>query len=139
MDFIAAYVAAGVSDLASRPSAFAHLQTFRAQTSFDMRCFYVLAHGTLCWLSPERAMDTIAIGRPEGFWCHRFVLAADPETAEHEALQRVLDNLEREFRWLSSGAATVQLKAAEVSRAPMHKLLRPENKGHTFYEDADGS
>jgi hypothetical protein len=98
-----------------------------------MRCFYVLVHGTLQWPASKGAIDAIGIDQPTGFWCHRYVLAADEKSAGNKALRRVSDNLEREFGWLSSGAATVDFKAAEVSVAPVRKLLKPDNKGHTFY------
>jgi len=51
----------------------------------------------------------------------------------------VANNLEREFGWLSSGAALLNLDAAEVSVATIHKLLKPDNKRHTFYVEDDDS
>lgn len=104
-----------------------------------MRCFYVLVHGTLRWSATELAVDAIGADQPDGFWCHRYVLAENEESAEGKALQRVLDNLDREFGWLSTGAALVDLNAEEVSNAPFHKLLKPDNKGHTFYCESKGS
>jgi hypothetical protein len=35
--------------------------------------------------------------------------------------------------WLRDGLATVELEAEEIATAPMHKLLKPDNRGHTFY------
>jgi len=104
-----------------------------------MRCFYVLVHGTLRWSATEPVIDAIGADRPDGFWCHRYVLAEDEEMAENKAFQRVRDNLDREFGWLSTGAALVNLNAEEVSNAPFHKLLKPDNKGHTFYSEPSGS
>jgi hypothetical protein len=104
-----------------------------------MRCFYVLVHGTLQWHPSKLATDVIRADRPDGFWCHRFVLAADEKGAVNKTFRRVTDNLDGEFGWLSSGAAKVALEATEVSVAPVHKLLKPDNKGHTFYGGGDGS
>lgn len=98
-----------------------------------MRCFYVLVHGSLVWHSSKLATDVIGADRPDGFWCHRFVLADDEKAAKDKAFRRVTANLDREFVWLSSGAAEVVLEAAEVSLATVVKLLRPDNRGHTFY------
>lgn len=67
------------------------------------------------------------------------MLAEDEERAESKAFQRVLDNLDREFGWLSTGAARANLNAEEVSKAPFHKLLKPDNKGYTFYCESNGS
>jgi len=36
--------------------------------------------------------------------------------------------------WLRDGLATVELAADEVVVAPIHKLLKPDNQGHSFYE-----
>jgi hypothetical protein len=98
-----------------------------------MRCFYVLAHATIHWLTAYSGKHVNTVGQPEGFWCHRFVLAPDAEAANSAAFRRIKDNLERQFGWLSNGSATVDLEAADVSPAPLYKLLKPDNKGHTFY------
>jgi hypothetical protein len=100
-----------------------------------MRCFYVLVHGKLQWHASQGATDAIGVDQPAGFWCHRYVLAADENSAENKAIRRVSDNLERVFGWLSNGAATVDLEVAEVSVAPARKLIKPDNKGHTFYAE----
>jgi len=49
---------------------------------------------------------------------------------------RVRANLDAEFRWLRDGLATIELDAEQVAVAPMHKLLKPDNRGHTFYTEA---
>jgi hypothetical protein len=54
-----------------------------------MRCFYVLVHGSLVWHSLKLATDVIGADRPDGFWCHRFVLADDEKAAENKAYRRV--------------------------------------------------
>lgn len=104
-----------------------------------MRCFYVLVHGRIRWHPSKRASVAIGADQPSGFWCHRYVFADDEKVAQDKAFQRVADNLEREFGWLSSGAALLDFDAAEVSVAPIHKLLKPDNKGHTFYVEGDDS
>jgi hypothetical protein len=100
-----------------------------------MHCFYVLVHGALQW---QVATGDAGEGGvlPKGFYCHRFVLAATPEEAETKAFRRVRANLDRQTGWLSAGTAVLELEAEEVSVAPMHKLLVPDNRGHTFYERA---
>ncbi|HEX7694922.1 MAG TPA: hypothetical protein VF409_10555 [Sphingomonas sp.] len=79
-------------------------------------------------------MDATGAFQPAGFWCHRYVLAEDNEMAKNKAFQRVLHNLDSEFGWLSAGTALVNLNAEEVSHAPFYKVLKPDNKGHTFYD-----
>ena len=100
-----------------------------------MRCFYVLIHGSLNWHEAQIPDDPVGNDRPTGFWCHRYVLATDKAGAEIKAMRRVRDNLEREVRWISKGLATLDLRAEEVSFAPIIKMMKPENKGHTFYVD----
>lgn len=97
-----------------------------------IRCFYVLVHGRLRWL-PELAADPDAF-RPKGFYCHRYVLASSVDQARAKAFGRVRANLEKQTGWISRGAATLDLQADEVIEAAMHKLLKPDNGGHTFYD-----
>ena len=92
-----------------------------------MRCYYVLVHGTLTWHSENPADDEIGAKRPAGFYCHRYLLAADENDATARAFRRVNDNVEREFGWVSSGAASVDLEAEEVSTAPILNVLKPDN------------
>ncbi|VWX54473.1 hypothetical protein NOVOSPHI9U_630022 [Novosphingobium sp. 9U] len=73
--------------------------------------------------------------QPAGFYCHRYLLAADEDEATVKAFRRVGDNLDREFGWVSNGAASLHLEAEEISIAPIRKVLKPDNKGHTFYTD----
>ena len=89
-----------------------------------MQCFYVLVHGTLRWSATEPATDEVGVNQPDGFWCHRYVLADDEERAEAKAFRRVLDNLDREFGWLSTGAALVNLNAEQVSNAPVSQATQ---------------
>jgi len=96
-----------------------------------MRCYYVLVHGTLDWNVAPPSHD---VNQPRGFYCHRYVLASDEESAARIALGRVRANLDRGGRWLSDGSATLTLEVEEVSTAPMHRLLKPDNRGHTFYD-----
>lgn len=100
-----------------------------------MRCFYVLVHGKLDWTTKPPQSDDADSLRPAGFYCHRFVLAPDEEGAAEKAFRRVRDNLDKQTGWLSEGAANLQLEAEEVDEAPVHKLLKPDNRGHTFYEE----
>ena len=99
-----------------------------------MRCFYVLVHGKLSWqpkLPADGGPETV---RPGGFYCHRHVLASNKEQAAEKAFARVRTNLERRTGWLGRGLASLDLEAEEVVRAPLLKLLTPENRGHSFYE-----
>lgn len=100
-----------------------------------MRCYHVLVHGTLSWDSKDRAGVEIDVVQPAGFYCHRYLLAADEDEARVRAFCRVSDNLDRQFGWLSSDAASIDLEAEEVSIAPIHKVFKPDNKGHSFYTD----
>jgi|GEM_PF-1778045 len=112
-------------------------QTTQLRTTGDhgndrlMRCYYVLVHGKLDWnVAPPTEGE---VYQPEGFYCHRFVLASGGESAGKIAFERVRTNLDRSGRWLSDGSATLTLEAEEVRSAPLHKLIKPDNRGHTFY------
>lgn len=96
-----------------------------------MRCFYVLVHGVLHWSSD--LVDAPA-ERPAGFYCHRYVLAGDEEQAIRLAFERVRTNLTAEALWIKVEESDLMLEAEEVRIAPFHKLLTPDNRGHTFYE-----
>ena len=96
-----------------------------------MQCFYVLVHGRLSWRPEQPPSGKLPIEKPAGFYCHRYVLALNEAAASEKAFRRVRDNLKG---LLGDGAATVELEAEEVAIAPMHKLLKPDNRGHTFYE-----
>ena len=98
-----------------------------------MRCFYVLVHSRMHWRGPNPAENDPATIRPLGFYCHRYVLATGERQAEDAAFRRVRDNLENQTGWIGAGLAIVDLEAEELTRAPMHKLLRSDNRGHTFY------
>jgi len=52
-----------------------------------------------------------------------------------KAFHRVRKNLEKQFGWMREGSAMINLQADEVAVAPMHKLLKPANLGHTFYNE----
>ena len=98
-----------------------------------MRCYFILVHGRLNWRAgPALAADPEAI-RPLGFYCHRYVLASDADQATEKAFRRVRENLEKQTGWVSSGSAKLELEAEQVTDAPMHKLLKRDNPGHTFY------
>lgn len=117
-------------------SAFHPLQTLaRSATLHQMRCYYVLVHGTLGWVPGRSASHEFGAMKPAGFSCHRYVLASSEAAAIDTAFNRVRANLDREMGWLREGLATVELDAEEVAAAPIYKLLRPDNRGHTFYLD----
>lgn len=98
-----------------------------------MRCFFILVHGRLSWpAEPALAADPEAF-RPLGFYCHRYVLASDVDQAKEKAFRRVRNNLEKQTGWVSKNSARLEFEAEEVTDAPMHKLLKRDNRGHTFY------
>jgi hypothetical protein len=101
-----------------------------------MRCYYVLVHGSLDWLPASSASDEIGAAKPAGFYCHRYVFAYNEAGAVSTAFRRVRANLDRNMGWFRDGSATVKLHADEVRAAPMHKLLKPDNPGHTIYIEA---
>lgn len=101
-----------------------------------MQCYYVLVHGTLQWTVAPPSDD---LSQPDGFYCHRYVLAADERRAAEIAFGRVRSNLNRGGAWLSNGDALLTLRVDEIRAAPFYKLVKPDNRGHTFYEDDDGS
>ena len=101
-----------------------------------MRCYYVLVHGSLDWLPGRSANDEFGAAKPVGFYCHRYVLASSEAGAIDVSFRRVRANLDRKMRWLRDGLATVELYAEQVAAAPMFKLLKPDNLGHTFYTEA---
>ena len=98
-----------------------------------MRCFYVLVHGRLDWRKERFAAGEPAGGRPQGFYCHRYVLASNGDRATEAAFRRVRDNLDKQTGWIDQGLATLELEAEEVTAAPLRSLLKPDNRGHTFY------
>lgn len=100
-----------------------------------MRCYYVLVHGSLQWAVDRSAGDDFAAMKPKGFHCHRYVLAASEAQAASTAFDRVRANLDSQMGWLRDGLATVELEAQEVEPAPMHKLLKRDNRGHSFYTE----
>ena len=97
-----------------------------------MRCFYVRVHGSLEWQS-DRLEDDESF-TPAGFYCHRYVLASGYKEAAEKAFRRVRKNLEKQTGWMKRGLANLTLEAEELIPAPMHKLLRRDNRGHSFYE-----
>jgi hypothetical protein len=99
-----------------------------------MQCFYVLVHGRLNWHTEPPSTDDLEAALPLGFFCHRYVLASGAHEAKSIAFQRIRKNLEEQTCWISDGLATLHLEAEEITIAPMHKLLKPDNKGQTFYE-----
>jgi len=117
-------------------SAFYPLQTLMLLGTLPrMRCYFVLVRGDLDWAPDRPASDEFGSMKPAGFYCHRFVLAADEAKAVKTAFERVRVNLDNQVGWLRNGLATVDLEAEEVSTAPMYKLLKPDNRGHTFYHE----
>jgi hypothetical protein len=98
-----------------------------------MRCYYVLVRGNLSWLPDRSATDEFGAMKPAGFYCHRFVLAANEARATQVAFERVRVNLDSQMGWLRDGLATVEPEAEEIATAPLHKLLKPDDRGHSFY------
>lgn len=96
----------------------------------DMRCYYVLVHGKLKWRAGMPDTNDSEV-RPAGFYCHRYVLASGEEEAAAKAFRRVRANL---GDWLQDDVAILNLEVEEVSVAPIHKLMKPDNRGHSFYE-----
>jgi hypothetical protein len=47
----------------------------------------------------------------------------------------VWDNLDKQTDWIGRRLATLRLEAEEVTAAPLHKLLKRDNRGHLFYRD----
>lgn len=99
-----------------------------------MQCFYILIHGRLRWSNDAAKSDT-EIGQPAGFFCHRYVLATDQDTAKRSAYKKVSSNLDRQMGWLCNGEAKLELQAEEVSEAPFLKAFMPTNRGHSFYRN----
>ena len=76
-----------------------------------MRCYYVLVRGDLSWVTERTATDEFGATKPAGFYCHRYVLAADEARAAKIAIERVRANLDAQMGWLRDGLATVALQA----------------------------
>lgn len=100
-----------------------------------MRCFYVLVHGRLDWRTEPSRGDEPAGPRPAGFYAHRYLLASNEGEAKAAAFRRVRDRLDEETGWIDRGLAALSLEAEEVAVAPLHKLLKPDSRGHAFYRD----
>ncbi len=99
-----------------------------------MRCYYILVHGRLDWVPGRSAGDDLGATKPAGFYCHRYVLASSEAVASETAVHRVRLNLDEQTGWLRDGLATLELEAEKVAFAPVRKLLKPDNRGHAFYE-----
>jgi hypothetical protein len=99
-----------------------------------MKCYYVLVHGRLNWrtTSPPPHDDGETF-QPEGFYCQRYVLASSIHHAQEAAFRRVRENLDRQTGWIRGGVK-LELEAEETTSAPIYQLLKPDNRGHTFYE-----
>ena len=101
-----------------------------------MKCYYVLVHGRLDWDAASPATESPAdTFRPAGFFCHRYVLASTVDIAQEVAFRRVRENLDRRTGWLKAKPAKLQLEAEETVQASIFQLLKPDNRGHTFYEE----
>jgi len=81
--------------------------------------------------SPDRDGETF---QPAGFYCHRYVLASSIHNAQDAAFRRVRDNLDRQTGWIKARAVNLKLEAEETTPAPIYHLMKPDNLGHTFYE-----
>lgn len=95
-----------------------------------MRCYYILIHGKLDWQGVARDDDEVS--QPVGFFCHRYLLAANKSDAAEKAFRRVRANLSE---WTTEGGPKLDLDAEEIAEAPIYKLLLPENRGHAFYAE----
>jgi hypothetical protein len=101
-----------------------------------MQCYYVLIHGRLEWCAASKSDDDGGDkSQPLGFFCHRYVLASSISSAQDTAFRRVRDNLDRQTGWLSLNQVKLELNAEEVTPAPIFRLLKPDNRGHTFYNE----
>ncbi|MFP5329915.1 MAG: hypothetical protein ACLGHC_07245, partial [Alphaproteobacteria bacterium] len=85
------------------------------------------------WLAERNCSEQPGVARPVGFYAHRYVLAASKDDAIATAFRRVRLNLDQQTGWLRDGLASLKLEAEEIRAAPVHKLLKPDNRGHTFY------
>ena len=100
-----------------------------------MHSFHVLVHGRLSWTTELADAAVREISRPKGFYCHRYVLASTGQEAAEKAFKRIRRNLDRQTRWITDGVATLALDAEEVTIARFYRLLKPDNRGHTFYDN----
>lgn len=101
-----------------------------------MQCYYVLIHGRLEWRAASKSNDDGGdTSQPMGFYCHRYVLASSISSAEASAFRRVRDNLERQTGWLTANQVKLELNAEEITPAPIFRLLKPDDRGHTFYDE----
>lgn len=101
-----------------------------------MQCYYVLIHGRLEWCAASKSNDDgDDTSQPMGFYCHRYVLASSVSSAENSAFRRVRHNLERQTGWLTANQVKLELTAEEITPVPIFRLLKPENRGHIFYDE----
>lgn len=101
-----------------------------------MQCYYVVVHGRLEWFAAATSNDDVGdTWQPLGFYCHRFVLASSTSSAQDTAFRRVRDNLDRQTGWLSSNQVKLELNAEQATPAPFSRLLKPDNRGHIFYDN----
>jgi hypothetical protein len=100
-----------------------------------MKCYYVLVHGRLSWSGTSLSTDNGGeIFQPAGFYCPRYVLASTIHHTQEAAFRRVREGLDRQTGWIKAKAAKLELEAEETRPAPIYQLLKPDNRGHIFYE-----
>ncbi|WP_143413159.1 hypothetical protein [Haematobacter genomosp. 1] len=98
-----------------------------------MRCYYVFVHGHLSWSAEPRSEET---PRPQGFYCHRYIFAANGQRAAQIALERVDCHFNKSFDWIRKNEAALRLHVEEVSPASLFNLFKRDNRGHVFYGQA---
>ena len=99
-----------------------------------MKCFYVLVHGRLDWSTALSVVNNDGeIFQPAGFYCYRYVLASTVQNAQEAAFRRVRQNLDKRTGWIKTRSVKLELEAEDTNPAPIYQLLRPANRGHTFY------
>ena len=100
-----------------------------------MRCYYVLVHGQLEWLVPLSEEE--GASQPSGFYCYRYVLAANQADAATRALQRVAHQFHKICDWVTTMNANLVLEADDVSEAAFYMLLKPDMRNHIIYDEHD--
>jgi hypothetical protein len=94
-----------------------------------------MVHGTFKWDTPTVSPDQGGeVFQPQGFYCHRYVMASTTEAAQAKAFARVRLGLSKDD-WLNPHSVVLHLAADEITTAPFYKLLTPENRGHSFYTE----
>lgn len=97
-----------------------------------MRCYRVLVHGRICRADADPDGHSELV-QPKGFYANRYVLAATEQGAANRALGLVRKDMADRDALVRAGKKQLSVSVVEVDRANIASILKPINKGYSFY------